>query len=179
MRTQYLQQFSCNEKVMAWSIAKKALIRTDSPVMLRADPSLEGADPELCISLLERGLNFSGLKHRLREADQKWMEQFLSFGGLSAIFEALQTLGERGFASIAEALRQLECVACVKAVMNNRFGLEFIIHTPGEKFVQKLAQGGYQCLTRIFFLPKINMPKCISFYSNAMYDHGYPWYDPA
>ena len=130
VRTQYPQQFSCfYEKVMAWSIAKKALIKADSPVMLRADPNLEGADPELCISLLERGLNFSGLKHRLREADQKWMEQFLSFGGLSAIFEALQTLGERGFASIAEALRQLECVACVKAVMNNRFGLEFIIHS--------------------------------------------------
>ena len=103
--------------------------------------TLERADPELCITLMERGLNFSGLKHRLRTADQAWMEQFLAIGGLSAIFDALEALGQRGFNSIADALRQLECVGCVKAVMNNRFGLEFIISQPGEGFVKKLAQG--------------------------------------
>ena len=103
--------------------------------------TLERADPELCISLMERGLNFSGLKHRLRTADQVWMEQFLAIGGLSAIFNALEALGQRGFNSIADALRQLDCVGCVKAVMNNQFGLEFIISQPGEGFVKKLAQG--------------------------------------
>lgn len=103
--------------------------------------TLERADPELCITLMERRLNFSGLKHRLRTADQTWMEQFLAIGGLSAIFNALEALGQRGFSSIADALKQLECVGCVKAVMNNKFGLEFIIAQPGEGFVKKLAQG--------------------------------------
>lgn len=103
--------------------------------------NLERADPELCITLMERRLNFSGLKHRLRTADQAWMEQFLAIGGLSAIFDALEALGQRGFSSIADALKQLECVGCVKAVMNNQFGLEFIIAQPGEGFVKKLAQG--------------------------------------
>ena len=103
--------------------------------------SLEGADPELCITLMERGLNFTGLKHRILSADQQWIEQFLAIGGLSALFTALEALGQRGFSSIADALRLLECVACVKAIMNNRFGLEFIIASPGEGFVKKLAQG--------------------------------------
>ena len=132
---------------MSWSKAKKALIRRDTPSqgVGGGEPSggsLEGADPELCITLLERGLNFTGLKNRLRAADQGWMEQFITLGGITALFDALEALGRRGFSSITDALRQLECVACVKAVMNNRFGLEFIIETTGEAFVRKLAEGG-------------------------------------
>ena len=135
-----------------WLKARQKLV-TDSPGSTRKgshDPLVEGgenagtlerADPELCITLMERRLNFSGLKHRLRTADQVWIEQFLAIGGLSAIFDALEALGQKGFNSIADALRQLECVGCVKAVMNNRFGLEFIILQPGEGFVKKLAQG--------------------------------------
>lgn len=106
-----------------------------------AGSSLEGADPELCITLMDRGLNFRGLMQRLKSADQQWMEQFLAAGGLTAIFDALEALARLGFSSITDALRQLECVSCIKAVMNNKFGLEFIIVQPGEGFVKKLAQG--------------------------------------
>ncbi len=135
---------------MSWSIARKKL--QESPLLgrERADSlpgkgtggaSLEGADAELCISLLERGLNFTGLKHRIRSAQQDWVEEFLVTGGMAAIFTALEALGQKGFTSLTDALRQLECVGCVKAIMNNRFGLEFIIASPGEGFVKKLAQG--------------------------------------
>lgn len=132
---------------MSWNLARK-LIRRDTPAQGVAGGeasggSLEGADPELCITLLERGLNFTGLKNRLRAADQGWMEQFITLGGITALFDALEALGRKGFSSITDALRQLECVACVKAVMNNRFGLEFIIETTGEAFVRKLAEGWF------------------------------------
>ena len=73
--------------------------------------------------------------------DEKWLEQFLALGGLSALFDALESLGRKGFSSITDALRQLECVACVKAVMNNELGLVFIIQSHAQNFVQKLAQG--------------------------------------
>ena len=129
---------------MSWRAARK-LIRRDSAgigsPLNGGDMSLEGADPELCITLLERGLNYSGLRRRILQADQPWMEEFLASGGLTAIFDSLDALGKRGFTSIADALRQLDCVGCVKAIMNNRFGLEFIIHTPEQNFVRKLAQG--------------------------------------
>ena len=122
-----------------WSRAKK-LVRHDTSQGLEST-SLDGADPELCISLLHRGLNFSGLKNRLRKADQTWMEGFLENGGLSAIFDALQVLGDKGFSSLADALKQLDCVACIKAVMNSQVGLDFIIHYPEQKYVRKLSEG--------------------------------------
>ena len=65
---------------MSWRLAKKALIQTSG---LAADGesatssgSLEGADPELCITLVERGLR------RLKAADQTWIEQFITIGGI-------------------------------------------------------------------------------------------------
>lgn len=103
--------------------------------------SLDGADPELCITLLHRGQHFTSLKNILKKADQEWMEGFLEHGGLSAIFDALQTLAEKGFSSLTDALRQLECVACIKAVMNSQVGLDFIIHFPEQKYVRKLSEG--------------------------------------
>lgn len=123
---------------MAWNKAKR-LVKKDSTITEGA--SLEGAEPELCITLLHKGLNFSGLKNRLRSADQQWIESFLEHGGLSAIFDALEVLDKRGFSSMSDALRQLDCVACVKAVMNSTFGLDFIIYYPQKKYVRKLGEG--------------------------------------
>ena len=135
------QWLKARQKLCTDSASSSLRIPHDSVDGGENGSNLERADPELCITLMERRLNFSGLKHRLRTADQAWMEQFLAIGGLSAIFDALEALGQRGFSSIADALKQLECVGCVKAVMNNQFGLEFIIAQPGEGFVKKLAQG--------------------------------------
>lgn len=134
---------------MSWKIARKALIKVSAPGAngggaaggADAGGSLEGADPELCITLLERGLNFTGLKARLKSADQAWMEHFITIGGIPALFDALEALGRKGFSSIMDALRQLECVGCVRAVMNNRFGLEFIVEARGESFVKRLTEG--------------------------------------
>ena len=132
---------------MSWKLAKKALIQASGPSAADENGgqstggSLEGADPELCITLLERGLNFTGLKQRLRAADQEWIEQFITIGGIPALFDALEALGKKGFSSIVDAIRQLECVGCVRAVMNNRFGLEFIVEATGEAFVTRLTEG--------------------------------------
>ena len=125
---------------MSWKIARK-VVRQETKKQFSEGTSLEGADPELCIQLLHRGVNFSGLKSRLRSAEQQWIESFLEQGGLTAIFDAMEALGQKGFSSVADALRQLDCVACVKAVMNSTFGLDFIIHYPEKKYVRKLGEG--------------------------------------
>lgn len=150
---------------MSWRVARK-LVREETKPFTEGT-SLEGADPELCILLLHRGLNFSGLKSRLRTADQQWMEAFLEQGGLSAIFDAMEALGQKGFSSMVDAMRQLDCVACVKAVMNSSFGLDFIIHYPEKKYVRKLGEGMHlyskQCTHEIwhgFFLYRNRIQQC-------------------
>uniref|UniRef100_A0A3Q3GU46 GBD/FH3 domain-containing protein n=1 Tax=Labrus bergylta TaxID=56723 RepID=A0A3Q3GU46_9LABR len=102
------------------------------------EANLESADPELCIRLVPTVVNYSGLKRRLEGSDQTWMVQFLELSGLDLLLEALDRLSGRGCSRIADALLQLTCVNCVRAVMNSSAGIHFIIDNEG--YIRKLSQ---------------------------------------
>ncbi|XP_049597276.1 inverted formin-2 isoform X4 [Syngnathus scovelli] len=104
------------------------------------EANLENADPELCIKLLQvpTVVNYSGLKRRLDSSDQSWMVQFLELSGLDLLLEALDRLSGRGCSRIADALLQLTCINCVRAVMNSSAGIHFIIDNEG--YIRKLSQ---------------------------------------
>ncbi|XP_037607502.1 inverted formin-2-like [Sebastes umbrosus] len=124
-----------------WGAVKERMTGTpadDPDATLEAN--LENADPELCIRLLQvpTVVNYSGLRRRLEASDQAWMVQFLELRGLDLLMEALERLSGRGSARIANALLQMTCVACVRAVMNSSEGLHFILHNEG--YVRTLTQ---------------------------------------
>ncbi|XP_059375764.1 inverted formin-2 [Carassius carassius] len=104
------------------------------------EANLENADAELCIRLLQvpTVVNYSGLKKQLMKSDQAWMVQFLELSGLDLLLEALARLSGRGCSRIADALLQLTCVSCVRAVMNSSAGIHFIVDNEG--YVRKLSQ---------------------------------------
>ncbi|XP_050927565.1 inverted formin-2 isoform X2 [Lates calcarifer] len=104
------------------------------------EANLENADPELCIRLLQvpTVVNYSGLRRRLEASDESWMVQFLELRGLDLLMEALERLSGRGCARLADALLQLTCVACIRAVMNSSAGLHFILDNEG--YVRTLTQ---------------------------------------
>lgn len=109
--------------------------------------SLEGSDPELCIVLFKSTLNFHGLKKRITSADSKWIEEFLQQGGLETLFDALATLGTKGFntsTALMDAVQQLECISCIRTIMSRKCGMEHIL-TTGEKFVNRLIEGKQNC----------------------------------
>ncbi|XP_045916501.1 inverted formin-2-like isoform X2 [Micropterus dolomieu] len=117
--------------------------RVTSPVRdqdATLEANLENADPELCIRLLQvpTVVNYSGLRRRLEASDRAWMVQFLELRGLDLLMEALERLSGRGCARIADALLQLTCVACIRAVMNSSEGLHFILDNQG--YVRTLIQ---------------------------------------
>ncbi|XP_039256572.2 inverted formin-2-like [Styela clava] len=105
--------------------------------------NLENADPELCIKLLHYPSmqNFSGLKHKIQSASVEWMLSFLEQDGLDVLFETLgrlskQTAQSKKF-SWNRSMELLQCVECVKAVMNSKTGLDFIIKH--EEYTRKLS----------------------------------------
>ncbi|KAM8832852.1 inverted formin-2-like isoform 2-T3 [Spinachia spinachia] len=106
----------------------------------KIEANLENAEPELCIRLLQvtTVVNYSGLRRRMETSDQAWMVQFLELGGLDLLMEVLERLSGRGCARIADALLQLTCVTCVRAVMNSSEGLHFVLENPG--YVKTLSQ---------------------------------------
>nr|XP_046229569.1 inverted formin-2-like isoform X2 [Scatophagus argus] len=125
-----------------WGVVKDCV--TGSPANdpdAALEANLENADPELCIRLLQvpTVVNYSGLRRRLEASDQAWMVQFLELRGLDLLMEALERLSGRGCARIADALLQLTCVACIRAVMNSSAGLHFILDNQGYVRTMTLA----------------------------------------
>ncbi|XP_071222299.1 inverted formin-2-like isoform X5 [Salvelinus alpinus] len=110
----------------------------DSDTQLEAN--LESADPELCIRMLQvpSVVNYSGLKRRLEGSEESWMVQFLELSGLDLLLEALDRLSGRGCSRITDALLQLTCVSCVRAIMNSSAGIHFIVENEG--YIRKLSQ---------------------------------------
>ncbi|KAL0967544.1 hypothetical protein UPYG_G00253590 [Umbra pygmaea] len=123
-----------------WGSLKQRLTSSTQDPDFHLEANLENADAELCIRLLQipTVVNYSGLRRRLEGSNQDWMLQFLELNGLDLLMEALERLSGRGCARIADALLQLTCVACVKAVMNSSAGLHFILENKG--YVRTLSQ---------------------------------------
>ncbi|XP_063118224.1 inverted formin-2 isoform X5 [Rattus norvegicus] len=120
-----------------WAALKEKLGPQDSDP---TEANLESAEPELCIRLLQMPsvVNYSGLRKRLESSDGSWMVQFLEQSGLDLLLEALARLSGRGVARIADALLQLTCISCVRAVMNSQQGIEYILSNQG--YVRQLSQ---------------------------------------
>ena len=118
-------------------------VEVESKQLAQLPASLEGSDPELCIVLFKSTPNFHGLKKRITSADKKWIEEFLQQDGLEILFDALATLGTKGFntsTAMMDAVQQLECISCIKTIMSRSCGMEHILMN-GEKFVNRLIEG--------------------------------------
>ncbi|RVE56196.1 hypothetical protein OJAV_G00233610 [Oryzias javanicus] len=124
-----------------WEMLKDCVTKSppsDPDALLEAN--MENADPELCIRLLQvpTEVNYSGLRRRLESSNESWMVQFLEMHGLDLLMEALEHLSGRGCARMSDALLQLTCVGCVRAIMNSSSGLHFILDS--RMYVRNLIQ---------------------------------------
>ena len=138
-------------KMSAWIKAKRASSKAlDIPDKAKQSSSVsyEGANAELCLNLFKNSLNFSGLERRIKSADQKWIEDFLEQGGLEMVFDALTALSNKGLTSLLDVVKQLECVRCIKAIMNHPFGIEYVVVT-GDQFVNRLVKGEFRWLSAV------------------------------
>ena len=90
--------------------------------------NLNDVEPELFIKFVRIPSlkTYTSLTRKLEGCSKKWLKEFLVLGGLTSLFEVLEKLGERDLARFSDAFLQLECVRCIKAVLNNTTGLQFI-----------------------------------------------------
>lgn len=102
--------------------------------------SLENSEPELCIQLMRIPSinNYSGLKKRIKASSTEWLEGFLELDGLGVLLDVVERLSDRGM-SFTDAYLQVEIVGCIKAVMNSKTGMDFLIESVD--FTRKLARG--------------------------------------
>lgn len=128
-------------------------IETDArPVLARRISSaikcmdLTECDPEMCVGLLKLPSirTYAALSKKLRTCNKQWMSGFLEAYGLKVLLESVDTLSSRKVSQLTDAMMLLECVNCVKEVMNSKIGLEFIIDGKNE-FIPRLVKGKSNC----------------------------------
>lgn len=102
----------------------------------------DDVEPELIVKFLHIPSlkNYSGLRTKLGNCDETWMRAFLEHGGLNILIDALERLGERQVLKFTDAFVQLECVQCIKAVLNHgETSLDFMIQS--KDFTRQLVTG--------------------------------------
>ena len=72
---------------------------------------------------------YAALNKKLRSCQRSWMEGFLEEGGLQVLLHGVESLSGRRVVQLTDAMLLLECVACVKSVMNSTVGLQLITHS--------------------------------------------------
>ena len=94
------------------------------------------------VNTVPQVLDVGELINTLRNASQQWMDQFLSEGGLSALFDALGAIDPGESLDIAGVHQRLKWVASIKAALNQKFHLQFITAQPRDSFLKRIAKGG-------------------------------------
>lgn len=84
--------------------------------------------------------DYQKLKWQLDRVDNEWIRKFLQIGGLAVLFDSFKKICASSLDGVHCGL-QLDCVACIKAVMDSRIGLDYIIEN--REYTEKLATGKY------------------------------------
>lgn len=119
---------------------------------LGSGPSDGPWEPDECVKLLTSAdlTRLTIVKRELGRASSAWMTRFLELDGLDALFSALDAFSGHHEASFQDAVLQLHCVECLRALMNARTGLDHIVRQP--RYTRKLAEGEFP--HRLVHLPR-------------------------
>jgi hypothetical protein len=70
---------------------------------------------------------------------REWLLEFLERDGLGVLLESLNRLGDQKVHSMADTFTQMECMSCLRTVINFRPGLQYIVQR--NEYTRKLAAG--------------------------------------
>lgn len=103
--------------------------------------NIQNCNPERCIKLTQNPSThgYYALKSRLESSSPSWLHRFLDLGGLTSLVDALERLSGREFTNFGDAVLQLDCLGCIKAVLNSSEGLTYVLKQ--EAIVKRLVSG--------------------------------------
>ena len=121
---------------------KNPLVRIQSKILdALSHSNFDSYTPEICIDFLKSpNLKLlSSLNKKLKQNKADWNEEFLELNGSGVLLDIVDTLGQKRVTQLSDALLLLECVECIKTLMNSKMGLEYLVDH-GE-YLKKLVKG--------------------------------------
>ena len=105
--------------------------------------SIENSHPARCVRLTHSPSThvYYALSKKIEASTAAWLSEFLSLDGLDSLLHSLILLAGRGLTSISDSVLQLDCLGCVRSILNTRVGLQYFLDQPG--YTNQLALGKY------------------------------------
>ena len=108
--------------------------------------ALESGDPEHCVTMTHNPSIhvYHALKSRIGSSSPSWLQQFLELDGLGSLISTVEQLSRSTSASdgsFSGAILQLDCISCVKAVLNTTIGMTYFLQH--QNYTRKLVMGEY------------------------------------
>ena len=108
--------------------------------------ALESGDPEHCVTMTHNPSIhvYHALKSRIESSAPSWLQQFLELDGLGSLISTVEQLSRSTSASdgsFSGAILQLDCISCVKAVLNTTIGMTYFLQH--QNYTRKLVMGEY------------------------------------
>ncbi|XP_060078710.1 inverted formin-2-like [Ylistrum balloti] len=75
--------------------------------------------------------NLAKLRRSIKGNDRDWMSEFLEFDGLGFLFQCLKKLGEIGGTHFSDMVLRMECIMCIREVVNSQSGLDCLLTLKG------------------------------------------------
>ena len=86
---------------------------------------------------------FYSVKQRLSCCDAAWLQEFLAWHGLTHLLDTLVLLGQSrdgvAWSVVSDAILQLDCVGCLREILNHCHGLDYVTQRP--ELISKLVLG--------------------------------------
>ncbi|XP_067660533.1 inverted formin-2-like [Haliotis asinina] len=132
------------------------------------EQQLEGSDPHQCvvISHTPSVQVYYALRTKLESSDETWLQEFISLSGLDSLLDSLCQMTGKAFTGFSDAILQIDCISCIRAILNTRVGLDHFLST--STCIKKLTQA----LTITNTLPKKQVLEILSAIM-AYSTHGY------
>ena len=106
---------------------------------------IQSYTPEQCANLVTHPSSeiYYALKQRIQKCDPPWIRSFVDNSGLIRLVDTLGLLSQdrqkMPWNSVCDAILQLDCIGCVREVLNFNEGMEYLVRNGG--LVDKLVLG--------------------------------------
>ena len=103
--------------------------------------SIQHSSAQRCVQLAHTpSINiYYALKVKIENSTSQWLQDFLDYGGMECFLSAVAQLSGNNFTSFSDAIIQLDCVTCIRTVLNTKLGLRHFVLQDG--YTRKLVKG--------------------------------------
>jgi len=102
---------------------------------------MDGCDPLACVRYSHSPSvhMYFALRNRLESCPAAWLKEFVLLDGLDSLLDSLGHMTGPSQSGFSDAILQMDCLSCVRAVINSSVGIEALV-TSGDG-VRKLVRG--------------------------------------